>query len=85
MAQSTAGWQLTPTTITVLAWEVHADSSVGPSQGCTFSCVTPIITAEDPEAMFRETNMTFDGLKSSFERACIIEYLHSLKSHKLKV
>lgn len=35
--------------------------------------------------MFRETNMTFDGLKSSYERACIIEYLHSLKTHKIKV
>ena len=34
---------------------------------------------EDPEKMFPDTNMAFNGMKDSFERACLIEYLHYLR------
>ena len=35
---------------------------------------------EDPEAMIPDTKMIFEGVKNEWDRACIIEYLHFLKS-----
>lgn len=38
---------------------------------------------EDPEAMFPETEMTFDGIQDPYERACIVEYLCYLRTQTL--
>ncbi|KAL4492596.1 hypothetical protein ABPG72_007709 [Tetrahymena utriculariae] len=35
---------------------------------------------ENPEKTFPDTNMFFDGLRDSYDRACIIEYLHYLRA-----
>ena len=35
---------------------------------------------EDPESVIPETNMAFDGIKDAYDRACIIEYLHYLRT-----
>lgn len=35
---------------------------------------------EDPEAMYPETEMTFDGIRDPYDRACVVEYLVYLKT-----
>ena len=37
---------------------------------------------ENPEAMFPDTQMSFDGMNDPWKRACIIEYLRFLKDQK---
>jgi cytochrome c len=38
----------------------------------------------DPESLIPETAMLFEGLKDPYDRACVIEYLHSLRVTSVK-
>ena len=58
----------------------------GPSSASTSYSVSPSIILEAPEEVLGIlSNMTFNGMPDSYERACLIEYLHYMRIHTSKL